>query len=190
MGILRKLRKLASCRRRQNDRASPPAPPPPRVRHPAPSQMVYGPLPNSFFQAVNSAREVAGYDPLPVLNRAPSQEKNLFHHHHRLPSVDKSMRPARRHASSEQLHLPPGTPIKFRRRPVSPDLLRARTSSPDFLGPPEANRHFPEMMMAMGHSTPFVVPQFQQPFYPMMHPHLPAPGWFAMPPQQPVHFFY
>lgn len=195
MGILRKLRKLASCRLRQNDRASPR----PRVRHhhAAPSNMVYGPLPNSFFQAVNSARDVAGYDPLPVLNRGPTPEENLFHQHQQWQSAEKSLNRDRRHASAEQLHLPPGTPIKFRRRPVSPDLLQHRGSLPSLRGSPEASRRFaqmdrqPEMCMPMDHHpAPFVVPHFQQPFYPIMHPHGQPPGWFVMPPQQPVHLFY
>ena len=185
MGLLRKLKQL-TCGRPHIDQRPRPRP---RPRAPSPSsQRVYGPLPDSFFQAVNAAREGSGYDPLPVFHRGSAK------------ALDQS-----RNNSSEQLHrLPPGTPIKYRRRPVSPELLRPRSASVSSMfqhphsvpGSPELMHRFefepmveqvpmqqhPQMMM-MAHSMPFF-PSFQQPFHPMIHPpvQMPGQGWFMRSP--------
>jgi hypothetical protein len=206
MGLLRKLKQLTCGRQPIDNRPRPHPRPHQRPRQPSPSsQLIYGPLPDSFFQAVDAARQDSGYEPLPVLRQG---------------SV-KSLNQSRRD-SSEQLHrLPPGTPIKFRRRPVSPELLRPRSSSASSLfhnhhhhshsipGSPVFMHQFdhdpmveqvqyphPSMMMMMKQSMPFF-PPLQQQFHPMIHPHvqMPGQGWFGgspMPiiPMQPFQQFY
>lgn len=199
MELLRKLKKKASLHIGQDHTPPPPPPPLPRGRHEmrmeSPRPMVdYGPLPRSFFHAVNSARQDAGYDALPVFphgsipngdeNGSYEQVENDFPSFHRSRSksrdraVDRGVRPRSR-----------GTPVKFRRRPISPDLLQPRPS-PAFHfrqhslpNSPHMHHRFqhlpPQQLfdMNMAHPVQFY-PQFQQPFYPMMHPHVPP--WFMM----------
>lgn len=206
MGLLRKLKQL-TCGRQHIDnhpRSRSRSHPHQRPRPPSPSsQLIYGPLPDSFFQAVDAARQNSGYEPLPLLRQGSA----------------KSLNQSRRD-SSEQLHrLPPGTPIKFRRRPVSPELLRPRSSSASSLfhshphsipGSPVFMHQFdhdpmveqfqyPHPSMMMGNQSMPFFPAFhqQQQFHPRFHPHvqMPRQGWFAgspvaMTPMQPFQQFY
>ena len=201
MEFLRKLKKKASEHLGQDD--SPPPLPKrrPEMRMGSPGPMVdYGPLPRSFFHAVNSARQDAGYDALPVFARGPipNEDENAWYeqpeqdfaplHRSRSKSrervVDRGARPPSR-----------GTPVKFRRRPASPDLLRPPPSPlpPRFRqhslpNTPNIHRRFQQMPpqqqqqlfdMNMARPVQFY-PQFQQPFYPMMYPQAHMPPWFMM----------
>ena len=220
MGILRRIKKLATFKlppefvarplpKDQRHR---------RVEHRAPAQhVVYGPLPSSFFNAVNEAREHAGYDPLPAFPRGQMADAQVQH-----KSVDNLRSPLsrsrsksrdrfdERRGSAEHLHqYPPGTPIKYRRRPSSsaflqpdgsPAFLPRQQSVPSF---PDAHHHFQQAqlaqhiaqqqqqqqhhdMMMMSQSAQFL-PQFQQQF----HPHAHMPGWFMMQhQQQPMYPFF
>jgi len=210
MGILQKLKKLGSFhlapprngRNQRRDEAVPP-----NVR--------YGPLPRSFFSAVNLAREDAGYDPLPVNPRRRPIHRGEEHFMNQNPrpefgAFDRS-RPASqerwfdrntRHGSSDNFHNHlPGTPVKYRRRPISPGLLQPSASSPFLFGQhslpgsPEMTRHFQheqqqqqQFDMMMPHPAQFY-PQFQQPFNPMMNPNANIQPWFMMPQQQMYPFY-
>lgn len=193
MELLRKLKKKASLHIGPEDHRPRPRS---RSRHemrmetPRPT-IDYGPLPQSFFHAVNSARQDAGYDALPVLPRGEENalyeqidnEGSSFHRSRsksRERPVDRGVRPPSR-----------GTPVKFRRRPISPDLLQPRPSSAfhfrqhSLPNSPHMHHRFqpypPQQLfdMNMPHPVQFY-PQFQQPFYPMMHPQAHVPPWFMM----------
>ena len=207
MEFLRKLKKLASGHVEQEDHP----PPLPRRRHrrreqAASPMMDYGPLPRSFFNAVNSARENSGYDALPVFPGGPipnGDEPHLYEE----PTDDVRAFDRSRSKSRERTfdraarHHSRGTPVKFRRRPVSPELLRARTSSPfvfrqhSLPASPDMHRHFqqlprqPQFDMRMAQPVQFF-PQFQQPFYPGMYPnvHMQQP-WVMMRQPQMYPFF-
>jgi hypothetical protein len=152
MGLFRKLKKLidlhiprdedprriAFGRRQMREEARPP-------------NGEYGPIPRSLFNAVDSARQQAGFDPLPVFVQGSfqSEEDRLNQEleaefaamdRNRSKSADRLARPG----SSKNFRQPPpatpnnfrqpppGTPIKFRRRPASPELLQPSASSPFF----------------------------------------------------------
>lgn len=180
----------------------------------------YDAIPRSFFNAVDSNRQQAGYDPLPVFVRGEfqSEEDRLNQEleaefdamdRKRAKSLERSFDRLSRPGSSKNLHqLPPGTPIKFRRQPIQPELLQPSASAPFFFrqhslpSSPEMLRRFQQQQhfqhmarqqqqpqlpqqrdMMMGHPPQFYPPQFQQPFYPMMNPNVNMHGWFMM--QQP-----
>lgn len=204
MELLRKLKKKASEHIGLEDHP----PPLPKRRHEmrmaSPGPMIdYGPLPRSFFDAVNSARQDGGYDALPVFARGPipNADENAWYEQ---PETDFAALHRSRSKSRERVFdrgaRPPsrGTPVKFRRRPVSPDLLRPPgTPPPRFrqhslpntpnmhhrfqhipAPPPPQQQQLFDMNMA---ARPMqFYPQFQQPFYPMMHPHAHVPPWFMM----------
>ncbi|CAF1343767.1 unnamed protein product [Adineta steineri] len=108
----------------------------------------YGPLPRSFFDAVNGAREQHGYEALPVLPpRKPKhrRDKNFmnqnvrpefggFNQNRRASNEQGFDRSVRRDSFEQFQHPLPGTPIKYRRRPISPQLLQPSASSPAFVG--------------------------------------------------------
>ncbi|CAF0977762.1 unnamed protein product [Adineta steineri] len=108
----------------------------------------YGPLPRSFFDAVNGAREQHGYEALPVLPpRKPKhrRDKNFmnqnvrpefggFNQNRRASNEQGFDRSARRDSFEQFQHPLPGTPVKYRRRPISPQLLQPSASSPAFVG--------------------------------------------------------
>lgn len=212
MRIIRKLKKLlGGDTRRERDAR----------RQSVPMDMDYGPLPSSFFGAVNTVREQAGYETLPIFPhdsigrneenlRKKSIEDQLF-------SFSRSQSKSRqgslagfgREGSPEHFNRPvPGTPIKYRRRPISPDLLRPSNSEP-FLyrqqsipNSPEMIRHFQhnarqqqQRDMMMAHAARFFPQvQQQQQFFPVMNPNANMQNWFMMPPslppQQQMYPFY
>lgn len=221
MGILRKLRKLGdllSDREENNPQPPPPAPPipnhrpwlrneiPPHVNH------NYGPLPQSFFNAVDSARQQAGYDPLPVFPREtiPDGEGNHLYEEpvNDFPPVDRSRSKSReRQFDRIPRSQSRGTPVKFRRRPPSPELLQASHSSPFLFrqhslpNSPDMHRRFqhpqqfqhiprqtPQVDMMMAYPNQFY-PQFQQQFYPVMNPNVNMQPWFMMRQPQMYPFF-
>ncbi len=203
MKIMQKLKKFANSHLIEKDNSSPHLPMGRRQRQMrkeiAPPMMDYGPLPHSFLNAVNSAREQEGYDALPVFPHGsiPRQDENLWYEQ---PEVDfpgfNRNRSKSRERSNDRSARPPsrGTPVKFRRRPISPDLLQRRASSPflfhqqSFSASPEMQhrfQHIPRQQlfdMRMVHPVQNF-PQFQQPFYPMMNPNIHIQPWFMM--QQP-----
>jgi hypothetical protein len=206
MGLFRKLRKFASIHLLQEDAAPPPPPPRPHGRHRRrgdvgpPADNSYEPLPRSFLHAVNSAREEAGYDSLPVFPQGPIPvpDRNPMHQQFseefgrgRSKSHDRAFR-----------HQPPGTPVKFRRRPISPDMLqphasspflfRQRPSSPDLLQP-----HASSPFLFRQHSVPAspdVIRRFQHEQHIARQQHqqqqqmmMPQPGQFYPQFQQPFY---
>ena len=79
MRIFRKLKKLGDFHISQHNNALSPL----SHRHQiadesAAVNMNYGPLPRSFFSAVNLAREEGGYDPLPVFVREPVPHRDRY----------------------------------------------------------------------------------------------------------------
>lgn len=187
MEFLRKLKKRASSRVGQRDHSPPPLP---KGRHP---MMDYRPLPRSFFNAVNSTRENEGYDALPVFARGSIPSGDEYHLYENpendFPTIDRSRSKSRERSfdRSARSHSR-GTPVKFRRRPISPDLLQPRASSPFLFRQnslPDMHRHFQHQQlfdMRMAQPAQFF-PQFRQPFYPMMNPNVQFQPWFMM--QQP-----
>ncbi|CAF1059204.1 unnamed protein product [Adineta ricciae] len=179
---------------------------PPKRDEPVPPQDVeYGPLPQSFFKAVNVAREEAGYDALALkrdkhgLDRGMRPEFGAFDRSRR-PSHERQFDRSTRHGSPEQFRrLPPGTPIKFRRRPISPELIQPSASAPSLFGlqphpvSPDMLREF-QYAQQMSHvprqqqqqldmmppPAASFYPQFQQPLYPMMYPNANVQNWFMM----------
>ncbi|UJR08431.1 hypothetical protein I4U23_012701 [Adineta vaga] len=219
MGLLRKLREFGSAhilplfdgkQSTKNDGNAP--------------DLDYGPLPQSFFHAVNAAREDAGFDALPINARKSVRKRDEhFMNHNMRPefgAFDRNRRPSNeqrfdrsaRHGSPDQFRrLPPGTPIKFRRRPISPELLQPSASAPSIFGQhpgpasPDLLRHFQHEQQIpyvarqqqqqqfdrmMPPSAQFY-PQFQQPLYPMMYPNANVQNWFMMSqyPQQMYPFY-
>ncbi|CAF2535088.1 unnamed protein product [Rotaria sp. Silwood2] len=184
-----------------------------------PSNFDYGQLPASFFSAVDMAREESGYDPVPTFLRRPvvRSEEDLrnqdfdddFSSFNRSRSKSRHRRfdsSARDGSPQHFHHHPPGTPVKFRRQPVPPELLRPSRSSP-FLSrqnsvPSSADmfhqfqqaqqfQHmagYPQQDMMMTNGGQFF-PQVQQPFYPMMYPNANMQPWFMMPQQQMYPFY-
>lgn len=230
MGILQKLKRLTSLHTIADNTT--PHPPNGRPfihdRNPPPN-FEYGPLPDSFLNAANAAREASGYDPLPVfdheatvrnqqnLRREKSLENFAGFNRARSKSRERIFDPSVRRGSPQHFHHPlPGTPVKYRRRPVSPELLQPRNSSPFLIrqkslpGSPEMRSHFQHVQhlqhlqniarqqeqqqrqMMMGYPAQYY-PQFQQPSYPMMNPRVNMPPWLMMQqqqPQQPMYPFY
>lgn len=162
--MLRKFKKLIGADSSNRDNLSPR----PHHKHrdrnrkpPPPLNMQYGPLPGSFFDAVNGAREDAGYEALPVFARKPQfgSHENLrarpvekqpvgFNPNRPKPREQQFNRMAR-DGSSDPFHDDiPGTPIKFRRRNFSHEFLDPRGSVPFYRQPrsvpgsPELMRHF------------------------------------------------
>jgi hypothetical protein len=215
MRILRKIKKLGNLLIGQEDDG----PSPPNDRHrmrdgappPPPPNINYGPLPRSFFSAVNLAREDAGYDALPVFPRGPipTGEENHVYEYPKaeFPAFERSRSKSReRSLDRSARHRSRGTPVKFRRQPISPELLQPSASSPFLFrqhslpSSPEMHRRFQpaqqfqhipgqqqqQFDMMMGQPVQFF-PQFQQPFYPMIHPNLNMQPWFMMrqPPMYP-----
>ena len=140
MRILRKLKKLADIFN-NDDAVSPPNGRRQMRNDPtAPLNVDYGPLPPSFFNTVNLTRKEAGYDPLPIFPRrsnSPQDENlNIQDIAYEFPAFDQRQaksvrRPSFRSAAHLHSRPPPdGTPVKFRRRPISPELLQSRSSSP------------------------------------------------------------
>lgn len=100
------------------------------------SQLEYDQLPSSFFQAVNSVRLEAGYDTLPVISRDSSKrikKQSFFNRQSSSPSRHRRFSDPFQCPPINQYHLPPGTPIKYRRTPVSSDFLKRQSSSPNFI---------------------------------------------------------
>jgi hypothetical protein len=195
MELLRKLKKHASSRIGKDDNP----PPLTRGRRPmrekaAPPMMDYGPLPRNFFNAVNSAREQEGYDALPIIPRGPipSGDENLWYENpeNDFPAFNRS-RSKSRERSFDRSARPPsrGTPVKFRRRPVSPELLQPRASSPFLFrqqslpASPDMHRHFQPQLFDMRMAHPV---QFYPQFHPMMNPNIHVQPWFMM--RQPQMF--
>jgi len=186
-------------RRPMRGEAGPPRPPRRRqMQDEAPPPITnYDPLPRSFFSAVDLARQEAGYDPLPVFPRGPipNGEENLMYEQPEIavPVFDRSRSKSReRSFDRTPRSRSRGTPVKFRRRPISPEILQPRASSPFFFGqhslpnspamqhrfahPPQF-QHMPRQpqfdMMMMDQPVEFLPPfqqPFQQPFHPMMNP--------------------
>ncbi|CAF1196047.1 unnamed protein product [Adineta ricciae] len=203
MGLLRKLRQFGSehILPLLDGR-------PPKGDEPVPPQdLEYGPLPQSFFKAVNVAREEAGYEALALkrdkhgLDRGMRSEFGAFDRSRR-PSNGQQFDRSVRHGSPEQFRrLPPGTPIKFRRRPISPELIQPSASAPSLFGlqphpvspdmlrefqyaqqmshVPRQQQHQQQFDMMPPPAASFY-PQFQQPLYPMMYPNVNAQNWFMM----------
>ena len=220
MGLLRKLRQFGSehilplldGRPPKRDEPVPPEP----------QDMEYGPLPQSFFKAVNVARQEAGYEELPFKrdkhgqNRGMRPEFGAFDQSRR-PSNERQFDRSIRHGSPEQFRrLPPGTPIKFRRRPISPELIQPSASAPSLFGVqphpvspdmlrqfqyaqqtphiPRQQQHHQQQQQQFDMMPPPAAsfyPQLQQPLYPMMYPNANAQNWFMMPqyPRQMYPFY-
>ncbi|CAF3498678.1 unnamed protein product [Rotaria socialis] len=193
-----------------------------------PACFEYGPLPQTFFGAANMAREDDGYDDIPSFAQKSQfkNKKNLRDeafdenfvklNQSRSKSHERPFSRAARDGSCEHFHDDlPGTPIKFRRRNLSHDLLQPRSSIPFYHqqhslpGSPEMVRHFQyrqqledmirqqqqqqqQQDMMMGQPMQFYPQIQQQPFYPMMHPNANTHGWFMMPQQrqQPIYPFF
>jgi len=214
MGLFRKLKKLGSLHLLQENKA----PPTPNNRRrmrdqAAPSNINYDKLPRSFFSAVDLARQQAGYDPLPVIVREPiptREESFTFENPEgEFLAFDRS-RPKSRERPFDRSPRPHsrGTPVKFRRRPISPELLQPSASSPFLFhqhsvpASPDMHRRFqhPQQFqripsqqqfdMMMGQQPAQFFPQFQQPFYPMMNPNVNMQPWFMMQQQPQMYPFF
>ncbi|CAF3749202.1 unnamed protein product [Rotaria magnacalcarata] len=192
-----------------------------------PAYFEYDPLPQKFFGAVNMTREDDAYDAIPSFAHK-SQFKNKKNrrdedfdenfvklNQSRPKSCEKPFSRTARDGSCEDFHDDlPGTPIKFRRRNLSHDLLQPRSSIPfhdqqhSLPGSPEMIRHFQyrqqledmirqqqqqqQQDMMMGRPMQFYPQVQQQLFYPMMNPNANTHGWFTMPQQQqqPIYPFF
>jgi hypothetical protein len=207
MGLFRKLKNLGSLHLLKENNARTPPNNRRRMRdQAAPLNINYDQLPRSFFSAVDLARQDAGYDPLPVFAREPipSREENFMFENPETEflAFDRSRsksreRPLDRSARSHSR----GTPVKFRRRPISPELLQPNASSPFLFhqnsvpGSPDMQRRFqhPQQQqqfdMMMGQQPVQFLPQFQQPFYPMINPNVNMQPWFMMQQPQMYPFF-
>ena len=182
MGIGRLLKKLTGTRNSSKHFDT-------RKRNERFQSINYGPMPSSFFDAVNSVREQSGHDALPVFVRQPSakmtREPQVFNEFHRNRS---------KHFDDieQQDSQPLGTPIKYRRRPVSPEILRPRSSSVATIFRQNSMPSFQQPLDFDQLPLPLQNNVFTRPLYPMMQPNVPmAPVWFQMAPfQQPVPMNY